>query len=52
MCQQQNKHTLFMKHMLSVLGFIKQNYPKVSPIMWDDMLRSIDITTLIGNFSI
>ncbi|XP_065199818.1 hexosaminidase D-like [Planococcus citri] len=45
-CRQHHKHDLFMKHITSVLRFVKENYPNVTPIMWDDMLRSIDINLL------
>lgn len=41
-----------MKHILAVLKFIRQNYPHVTPIMWDDMLRGIDDAALNGiNFN-
>lgn len=50
-CEPHNKHYLFMKHVLSVLRFINENYPQVIPIMWDDMLRNIDIAILKGKYS-
>lgn len=38
-----------MKHITAVLRYVKENYPNVTPIMWDDMLRSIDLKMLKGN---
>lgn len=37
-----------MKHIQAVLRFIKENYPCIIPIMWDDMLRNIELKTLKG----
>lgn len=34
--------------MLKVLQFVHENYPHITPIMWDDMLRSIDVDILKG----
>ncbi|GLV34793.1 uncharacterized protein CBL_09274 [Carabus blaptoides fortunei] len=53
---QSSKHgkaSLFLDHVTSVAQYIKDNFPNLKIIMWDDMLRNIDITALqeyfIGN---
>lgn len=44
------KAQLFLEHILGVVQFIKDTYPTLRIIMWDDMLRSIDTTILIGKY--
>lgn len=44
-----NKHgkaSLFLDHVTTVAHFIKDNYPHLKIIMWDDMLRNIDLSIL------
>ncbi|XP_013407947.1 uncharacterized protein LOC106171956 [Lingula anatina] len=40
------KADLFLKHAVDVATSLKEMAPKVQPIMWDDMLRKINTTTL------
>lgn len=42
------KATLFLEHVLGVAQFIKETYPYLKIVMWDDMLRSIDLQVLNG----
>lgn len=39
---------LYLDHITEVAQFIKDNYPTLKTIIWDDMLRNIDITILQG----
>lgn len=48
---QSSKHgkaSLFLDHVTSVAQYIKDNFPNLKIIMWDDMLRNIDTTALQG----
>lgn len=49
---QTNKHgkaSLYLDHVVEVAQYIKDNYPNLQIIIWDDMLRNIDINILQGN---
>lgn len=46
------KAGLFLEHVVAVAQFIKETYPYLKIIMWDDMLRSIDLQVLNGIFMI
>ncbi|XP_018335239.1 hexosaminidase D [Agrilus planipennis] len=53
---QTNKHGksgLYLEHVVDVVQYIKDNYPNLKVIIWDDMLRNIDLNVLqdyyIGN---
>ncbi|KAK3085548.1 hypothetical protein FSP39_005156 [Pinctada imbricata] len=37
---------LFFKHVKEVVSYIKEKYPSLTIIMWDDMLRSADLALL------
>lgn len=47
------KASLFLDHVTTICQFIKDNYPNLKIIMWDDMLRNIDTNVLqeyfVGN---
>ncbi|KAL3876982.1 hypothetical protein ACJMK2_034752 [Sinanodonta woodiana] len=38
---------LFFAHIRAVLMHIKKNYPSVIPIMWDDMMRCVELPILL-----
>ncbi|XP_015191125.1 PREDICTED: hexosaminidase D-like isoform X1 [Polistes dominula] len=40
------KSSLFLEHVLAVAQYIQETYPYLKIIMWDDMLRSIDLRVL------
>ncbi|XP_058796637.1 hexosaminidase D-like [Phymastichus coffea] len=40
------KASLFLEHVLAIAQYIKETYPYLKIIMWDDMLRSIDLQVL------
>ncbi|XP_014233916.1 hexosaminidase D-like [Trichogramma pretiosum] len=40
------KAGLFLEHVMAVLHFIKETYPHLKIIMWDDMLRSVDASVM------
>uniref|UniRef100_A0A146KRY0 beta-N-acetylhexosaminidase n=1 Tax=Lygus hesperus TaxID=30085 RepID=A0A146KRY0_LYGHE len=50
-CSEQDKITILMNHLLSVLRYFKERYPDVRPIMWDDMLRGVP-THLIKEYGL
>ncbi|XP_015608135.1 hexosaminidase D [Cephus cinctus] len=44
-----NKHgksSLFLEHVLTITQYIKETYPCLKIIIWDDMMRSIDLQVL------
>ncbi|XP_039290937.1 hexosaminidase D isoform X2 [Nilaparvata lugens] len=53
-CSPITKERLFLTHVMKVLKHLQSHHPNVKPIMWDDMLRPININTLkefeIGSF--
>lgn len=48
-CNPIPKESLFLNHVVAVLKYLKQNYPSLQPIMWDDMMRVINSDVLKGN---
>lgn len=42
----ESKEDLYLKHIKKVVEFVKLNWPEVTVIMWDDMLRDMDEATL------
>nr|XP_018917946.1 PREDICTED: hexosaminidase D-like [Bemisia tabaci]XP_018917947.1 PREDICTED: hexosaminidase D-like [Bemisia tabaci]XP_018917948.1 PREDICTED: hexosaminidase D-like [Bemisia tabaci]XP_018917949.1 PREDICTED: hexosaminidase D-like [Bemisia tabaci]XP_018917950.1 PREDICTED: hexosaminidase D-like [Bemisia tabaci]XP_018917951.1 PREDICTED: hexosaminidase D-like [Bemisia tabaci] len=47
LCSKQSKHRLFLDHIKSVVTHVRNKHPSViSLVMWDDMLRSINIELL------
>ncbi|GLG98746.1 Hexosaminidase domain-containing protein [Gryllus bimaculatus] len=40
------KAELYLEHVMAILQFIRDTYSPLKVIMWDDMLRSIDIAVL------
>lgn len=42
------KSSLVLEHILATAQFIKETYPCLKIIIWDDMLRSIDLQVLNG----
>lgn len=42
------KADLFLEHIMNVAQFIKDHYPNLKIIIWDDMLRNIDTAVLQG----
>ncbi|KAK6642736.1 hypothetical protein RUM43_004238 [Polyplax serrata] len=40
------KEDLYLKHIKKVVEFVKHNWPDINVIMWDDMLRDMDESTL------
>lgn len=43
------KAGLYLDHVTEVAQYIRDNYPTLKIIMWDDMLRNIDLNILQGN---
>lgn len=44
------KERLFLDHVAKVLRWLKEKYPYLQLLMWDDMLRHIDPLLLQGNW--
>lgn len=42
------KHSLFLEHVLAIAQFIKETYPFLKIVMWDDMLRTASLQVLNG----
>lgn len=40
------RDSLYLDHVMEVAQFIKENYPNLKIIIWDDMLRNMDLKTL------
>lgn len=41
---------LYLDHVTEVAQYIKDNYPNLKIIIWDDMLRNIDLHILQGEY--
>lgn len=39
---------LFLEHVVTVAQYVREAFPSVHVIMWDDMLRSVDTSVLLG----
>lgn len=49
---QTNKHgkaSLYLDHVVEVAQYIKDNYPNLKIIIWEDMLRNMDVNILQGD---
>jgi len=42
------KSSLYLEHILAIAQYIQETYPYLKIIIWDDMLRSIDLQILNG----
>jgi len=42
------KSSLYLEHILTIAQYIQETYPYLKIIIWDDMLRSIDLQVLNG----
>jgi len=42
------KSSLYLEHILAIAQYIQETYPYLKIIIWDDMLRSIDLQVLNG----
>lgn len=42
------KYSLYLEHILAIAQYIQETYPYLKIIIWDDMLRSIDLQVLNG----
>lgn len=42
------KAALYLDHVTEVVQYVKDNYPHVKIIIWDDMLRNIELSILKG----
>lgn len=40
--------TIYLEHVTEVAQYIKENFPNLKIIIWDDMLRNIDVNALQG----
>ena len=40
------KQGLFLHHVTGVAKFVNKKFPKVRPIIWDDMMRSISMAEI------
>lgn len=45
-CRTQPRYNLFLAHVSKVANYVKKNYPNVTPIIWDDMLRHLPSQSL------
>uniref|UniRef100_A0AAU8KYZ5 beta-N-acetylhexosaminidase n=1 Tax=Sogatella furcifera TaxID=113103 RepID=A0AAU8KYZ5_SOGFU len=45
-CNPIMKERLFLTHVMKVLKYVATHHANVRPIMWDDMLRPVDLETL------
>lgn len=45
------KAGLYLDHVTEVAQYIRDNYPTLKIIIWDDMLRNIDLHILQGKVS-
>lgn len=43
---QLTREQLFLQHVRNVAQHVRDNYPAVTPVVWDDMFRYTDLTTL------
>jgi len=46
------KSSLYLEHILAIAQYIQETYPYLKIIIWDDMLRSIDLQVLNGIWSL
>lgn len=44
------KAALYLNHVSDVVHYIKDNYPNLKIIIWDDMIRNMDIEILKGKY--
>ena len=42
------KPSLYLEHVLAIAQYVQETYPYLKIIIWDDMLRSIDLQVLNG----
>jgi len=42
------KERIFLEHIVKVLRWLKEKYPHLQLLMWDDMFRHIDPLLLLG----
>lgn len=40
-CRSHPRDTLFLQHVRSVVGALTRRWPRVRPLIWDDMLRHV-----------
>ena len=45
-CRLQPRYNLFLSHVSRVANYVRKNYPNVTPIIWDDMLRHLPTQSL------
>nr|CAD7447511.1 unnamed protein product [Timema bartmani] len=45
-CRNQMRESLFLAHVTRVATYVRQHYPSVTPIIWDDMLRHLSPQSL------
>lgn len=46
------KAGLYLDHITEVAQYIRDNYPTLKIIVWDDMMRNIDLKILQGKFKL
>lgn len=39
---------LFLEHVVAVAQYVREAFPSLRVIMWDDMLRAVDTSVLLG----
>lgn len=45
-CRTQQRDNLYLGHVVRVATLVRTKYPKVTPIIWDDMLRHLSSSTM------
>lgn len=45
-CQSKNRNDLFLSHVRTVAKFVRKNWPHLKVVIWDDMLRQIQLGDL------
>lgn len=48
MASKYGKYSLYLEHILAIAQYIQETYPYLKIIIWDDMLRLIDLQVLNG----
>lgn len=45
-CKSKLRDELFLSHVSTVAKYVRKQYPFVTPIIWDDMLRHLQTSTM------
>lgn len=45
-CRTKARETLFLSHLSEVATYVRRKYVRVTPIIWDDMLRHLPLSLM------